>query len=536
MRSKGKSWKERICALLLALAMVLTGIMPGSAATVEAAETTDVFFTIKDADNDDGVLNSDITVEVFKKGNTDDSEAIEAELVKGGPHRNTYRISSLEVNEEYVYTVEKTGYEYDESNDSEEERTFIPSTDTNEFDVKLRMSEIEVDFSEVVLYVRDEKTITITNPIANAEYNWKSNDSQIVTVDGGKLKAVGEGTTTVEVSYGSLPPTCINVDVKKIDIEEISLTVAPTAGEYIDTVTLKASMKVPDLEDLKEDDYRIPNKKMIFYLGENKIGEADIDITDGSLSAECEYSIKGQLGNLTFKAQYPGDDRYNERASEPVTAGAYKESKDLEFANGNNKTETRDDAENNFIIDIVPDSRGEREITFSSSDPNVAEVDEKTGEVTIGKAGKAIITVTAAANEKYLEDKKEYTVIVKHVVDINSRLNDPGWENYERVYDTTSEVELTLSLSEEEVAVGTSDVKVIFSADAKQKSEEIADVGTGYDAKITDESVEIIGIENGKKSDDLSEFYVVENYEGKTIEGKVTIAPRPVYIGTEDID
>ena len=106
MRSKGKSWKERICALLLALAMVLTGIMPGSAATVEAAETTDVFFTIKDADNDDGVLNSDITVEVFKKGNTDDSEAIEAELVKWGLHRNTYRISDLEVNEEYVYTKE----------------------------------------------------------------------------------------------------------------------------------------------------------------------------------------------------------------------------------------------------------------------------------------------------------------------------------------------------------------------------------------------------------------------------------------------
>ena len=54
MKTQGRSWKERICALLLALAMVLTGMLPGSTATAEAAmpweKEIEVTFKITDSD------------------------------------------------------------------------------------------------------------------------------------------------------------------------------------------------------------------------------------------------------------------------------------------------------------------------------------------------------------------------------------------------------------------------------------------------------------------------------------------------------
>ena len=67
MKTQGRSWKERICALLLALAMVLTGMLPGSAATAEAApfwEHVDVTFRVLDSENQDALLNDDVTIKV----------------------------------------------------------------------------------------------------------------------------------------------------------------------------------------------------------------------------------------------------------------------------------------------------------------------------------------------------------------------------------------------------------------------------------------------------------------------------------------
>ena len=70
MRKSTRSWKERICALLLATVMVVTWMMPNAALTAEAAPepgetTTDVIFSIKDADNKDALLKSGITIKIF---------------------------------------------------------------------------------------------------------------------------------------------------------------------------------------------------------------------------------------------------------------------------------------------------------------------------------------------------------------------------------------------------------------------------------------------------------------------------------------
>ena len=51
MRKSTRSWKERICALLLAAVMVVTWMMPNGALTAEAApgDAVDVSFKVTDS-------------------------------------------------------------------------------------------------------------------------------------------------------------------------------------------------------------------------------------------------------------------------------------------------------------------------------------------------------------------------------------------------------------------------------------------------------------------------------------------------------
>lgn len=64
MRKSARSWKERICALLLAAAMVVTWMMPNAALTAEAApgddsaQKVDVTFKVQDESNN--LLSSDV--------------------------------------------------------------------------------------------------------------------------------------------------------------------------------------------------------------------------------------------------------------------------------------------------------------------------------------------------------------------------------------------------------------------------------------------------------------------------------------------
>ena len=141
MEKRRKSCKERICALLLALALVLTGIMPGSAATVEAAEAADVYISVIDADNNNALLTEDITIKIFSNG-LQVGDPI-TKPVADGEHKDTYQVSGLTAEEEYTYIVEKEGYTY---KDSTAERKFIPTeTGPNEVDAEMQMEQLKTD-------------------------------------------------------------------------------------------------------------------------------------------------------------------------------------------------------------------------------------------------------------------------------------------------------------------------------------------------------------------------------------------------------
>ena len=252
MEKRRKSCKERICALLLALALVLTGIMPGSAVTVEAAEAADVIFSVKDTGNSDSLLSKDITINILNA----DKEIVET--VTDAEPDGTYIVSGLTADTEYAYEVTKSGYEYSNVN---VERKFTPTeSGTNSIDVAMKMSEISLSQTgPLSLEVgKSSAAISVNNKVSGLTYSWSvisgsdyvevtpdsadASKSTITAKAGGPAGDDADKTATVQVSNGTKTAN-IEVTVKKTS-SELSLSVEPGGGKDENQVTLTAN--IPD--------------------------------------------------------------------------------------------------------------------------------------------------------------------------------------------------------------------------------------------------------------------------------------------------
>ena len=96
-----------------------------------------------------------------------------------------------------------------------------------------------------------------------------------------------------------------------------------------------------------------------------------------------------------------------------------KDAQTLSFAEA---TQTKTYGDSSFTVTATL-SVGDGAVTYSSSDPTVATVNATTGEVTILKAGTAVITATAAETASYAEATVSYTLTVNKA---NTRLTAPS--------------------------------------------------------------------------------------------------------------
>ena len=62
----------------------------------------------------------------------------------------------------------------------------------------------------------------------------------------------------------------------------------------------------------------------------------------------------------------------------------------------------------------VREATAEGTLSYTSSNPEIAEIDEETNEITVHTAGTVTITVTAAATEEYAETSVSYDLIISH--------------------------------------------------------------------------------------------------------------------------
>ena len=196
MRKSTRSWKERICALLLAAVMVVTWMMPNGALTAEAApgDAGAVYFSVQDTEDRNKLLTQDIVIKVFDNTNNEVENVDTAETSETDQsHENMFKVTGLDSDSEYTYTVEKNGYEYQ---NAQALRTFQPTESESNITVGMTMSEIELSANSLSLNVGDSTQVpTVSKPVTERTYTWSVTDGlEYVSVIGNTVTANAAGT------------------------------------------------------------------------------------------------------------------------------------------------------------------------------------------------------------------------------------------------------------------------------------------------------------------------------------------------------
>lgn len=519
MKKSTRSWKERICALLLAVAMVITWMIPNAALTAEAApgDAVDVSFKVTDSVSQSELSNLTITIK-----NQSGGEVGNLTL----PNNDNRREIPLQEGTTYNYEVTKTGYVTETGN-------FVAPSAQNDqpIEIKLTMADIQIGLDKTITYVDDTATVSVNNVVIGATYTWSSSNNNVATVDpNGNVKAVGAGSAQITASYNGKTSNAITVSPRKIDTTIIlQLTPTPNANNDVESVTCIASGLPTDATG-------------IVTFNVNGTSQ-DVNVSNGSASWSYEDADK-LIGNVLFDAQYSGDKKYNS-SSNTATLNGLNRTYEIVFTDGNSadapKLVTKDvnDSEGEVSFEIPVNKEDNvlhgRNLSYKSSDEEILTVDEN-GKVTVVGNGEAYITVKANQSGNYLESEKNYYVYSQKPVDIES-LNLTADAVNNRIYDGTTKIQVTAPINQstlEGLGIYTDDLDTaqgltvtitgdIAEADVKVQPYNTVTIGTidNITAKTKDGStisikdrIEIIG------------------YEDTVIAARVTVVKRTVYLGT----
>lgn len=523
MKSKRKSCKERICALLIALAMVLTGVMPSGALTANAAPgaLTDVEFTVRDASSRDELSNLTITVK------DKDNQEVGKLTLPNEEHKNTI---SLTEGETYAYEIVKNGY-----NTVEDEFTVKSSDEENQIRVWMTMSAIEIELSGNLTYVGDTAKVSVKNPVAGAQYSWRSSNPNVVSVDAnGNVEAVGKGSAQITASYNGKTSNRIEVSPEKRDLNiALEVQINRDKKNNPESATFKVTGLPTDVND----------GKVTFRVNGNDVNTADVK----SDTVEWTYAESEKLiGKVVFGAVYAENKKYSESTAPNVEFAGLDWDYDLIFEDSTNSQEnpklvTKDieskDKEVTFNIKIDRDSLKNRTLSYKSSNEDILQVDNE-GKVTVVGNGEAYITVTAGRHGNYLETEKNYYVYSQKPVDV-SKLNLSATPVTDRIYDGTTKVQIIAVLSQadlESLGIFTGDLDtakgLIFKLTGDIAS---ADVQTAPYSAVTVKSVDDI-LATTADGDEVSVKDRIEaiNYEGAEFAASVTVVQRTVFLGARD--
>lgn len=530
MKKSTRSWKERICALLLAAAMVITWMIPNAALTAEAApgDAGAVYFSVQDVENDKTLLTQDVTIKVLDNASqvvasVDTAETQETDF----EHVNMFKVTGLDTNTEYTYTVEKTGYEYNAQN----ERKITPTSSDTNIEVGMKMSEIDLSQNSISLYVGGSASVNVKNKVAEGTYTWSiTNGTQFVSVADGNITANAAGNAgddsaknaVVQVSNGRKTAN-ISVTVSKNSFD-MGLSVNPGEGNDQDKVELSAT--------------GIPDKAtgtLTFKADGNPIGTALLP--DRTMTYNEAESI---IGDKTFAVEYTGDTKYTKQSAS--SSGKYTKTQELKIVGASSKEATYGEQEWNtpFTISLdaetikgraisaVAELADHGDIPNAVSAVDVADIkvnQDNTITVTPKNAGKIKIVITAEQGSTgYKTATAEYVLTVnRKTVDIN----DITWDKVSKVYDGKTGFVLTGTVNEtnEKIEIGeqnanTDNEDVAVDSEKKPIAKNITITpGTYYAIAKTD---------TGDTTTATTQLKVEES--ANIVEKIATIMHRPLYL------
>ena len=265
-----------------------------------------------------------------------------------------------------------------------------------------------VTLSKSSLELTEGETATLTATVkpdnaTNKTVTWSSDKTSVATVDAnGKVTAVAEGTATITAKAGDKTATC-SVTVKKsvVAVESVTLDITYTILNTGETLTLTATVK-PDNATDKTVTWSSSNSSVATVDANGKVtavaqGTAIVTAKAGDKTATCTV--------IVMKTDIP---------VESITLDKYY----LELTEGETGTIT---------ATVKPDNATNKTVTWSSSNPTIAAVDQN-GEVTAVKEG--TVTITAKAGDKtgtcMVTVKKSVVAVESVTLDITYTILNTG--------------------------------------------------------------------------------------------------------------
>ena len=238
----------------------------------------------------------------------------------------------------------------------------------------VEVSEVKVDVSDVTLTEGGTSKITVTIEPADATdktVTFTSSDESVATVDAdGNITAVGPGTATITVTAGGKTATVtVTVTAAPVAVTGVSLNHTELNLLVGGEATLVATV-TPDDATNKEVSWISTTPTVAEVDDHGKVtakalGSATIVVTtkDGGFTASCDVTVG---------------------TTEVAVTGVSLNKSSLSLVVGSSET---------LVATVLPAEATNKAVTWSSSTPTVAEVDDN-GKVTAKKAGSATITVT----------------------------------------------------------------------------------------------------------------------------------------------
>lgn len=233
--------------------------------------------------------------------------------------------------------------------------------------------QITITLNKTTAEVEVGSQITLTATSSNGEaVTWKSSDTKIATVTGGRVKGVKAGTATITASIGEAVATCTVTVKAKSTPDTVTITISKTTAEVeVDgEITLTATASNGTAVAWKSSDEGVATVANGKVKG-IKAGTATITAYIGEVKATCEVTVKA-------------------KPATPPTITISKTTAEVEVGSQIVLTAT---ASNNATI------------TWTTSDASIATV--ANGTVRGVKAGTATITASVG------DVKKTCTVTVK---------------------------------------------------------------------------------------------------------------------------
>lgn len=354
-------------------------------------------------------------------------------------------------------------------------------------------------------------TLTPEDADGDHKVTWTSSDAAVATVDqNGNVTAVADGVATITAAVGNMTATC-EVTVKEIPLESIALdkeTLELVKGAS-DTLTVQYNPETTTDDKgvtwtTSDVSVATVENGVVTAVGTGTATITATSVMGDDITDSCEVTVTSPLQSLTLTADRTTDD--------------------LEVGDTVNLT-----------VGYNPeDTTDEKGVTWTSSDENVATVDEN-GVVTAVAGGTATITATSVANEniavtcniKVLKHTESIALGTEDIVLLKGEASDPVAVTFNPAdTDDSKAVDWTTS----DATVATVDANGVVTGVAEGTATITATVaaGEGTTSASFDVTVKEIHVEDVELAETTpSELYIGQAYD-------ISVVTKPTYV-TDDV-